>query len=180
MELPGEVEPTPLAPVIRSQPPRSFVLAGDPSSRFSSFPGDRVRAPPGRKLPGVTRPNKRALAKTAAPQAQSLFFSRLPAEIRTMIYVEMWRTAGSLRHHIVDSPQAQRSYQSLRTLCVTGGSTEDIRYTRFRETRGRERERWWDRLRSEWALHWICQEAATRRRRSWTPFLPVLLTSRRM
>ena len=181
-DVPQDVEPASPAPVIPSAPSQSYVLAADSIHRCSSASVDGIPPSglPRRKLSAFIRPNKQALAQTADPQAQSLFFSRLPAEIRIMIYVEMWRTAGSLRHHIVGCPRVKPPWQAIHAVCLTGGSTKDIRDARFRESRGRKRENCWDRLRSGWVLHWLCEETAARQRRSWSPFLPVLLTSRRM
>jgi len=128
-------------------------------------------------------PDKAALTRTASPQTQSLFFSRLPGEIRQMIYVEMWRTAGSLGQHIIARPEDRRFRHAV---CITDPRRYDIRPVRFQAAvAGADKDTWERRCKSDWSLHWACEEAyeAGTKTEAVTavvsPFLPVLLTSKR-
>ncbi|KAH8880295.1 hypothetical protein GQ53DRAFT_670239 [Thozetella sp. PMI_491] len=122
-------------------------------------------------------PDRVALAQSASPQDQSDLFSRLPSEIRQMIYIEMWRTAGSLSQHVM---RKRHSTELTHVACTTDPGAEDVRYIMFQCSSGLKRQPWEARCKSEWCLHWACEEASEEQPQLWSPFLPVLLASKRM
>ncbi|KAK4228557.1 hypothetical protein QBC38DRAFT_150927 [Podospora fimiseda] len=124
-------------------------------------------------------PNKHrvssSLASTAYSQHKSLFFSLLPREVRDLIYLELWNTS-SLRQHVTtdkthisayptpppESSESQAKEISWRHVpCQTNPTAEDVRFDSFRDSRSGSREEavWLIRLRSEWCLHWACEES---------------------
>ncbi|KAK3389633.1 hypothetical protein B0H63DRAFT_464082 [Podospora didyma] len=119
------------------------------------------------------------LAATANPQPLSPLFSTLPAEIRQLIYIEFWRLSGSdMRQHIFKRstrPEIQDSEGRWGDLtpppglwthvaCVTDPRKPDVRYSNFQAVstaieHRQEAALWASRLRSEWCIHWPCEEA---------------------
>jgi len=123
------------------------------------------------------------LASTADEQLSSPFFTRLPLEVRNMIYAEFWRTSG-LRQHVTTDPDAPSSapIKFIHTPCLIRPEEPDVRYTNYKASGGGPYGPWKQRLRSEWTIHWPCQEALERQQssRTWSPFLPVLSTCKRL
>lgn len=152
--------------------------------------------------------------RTADPQTSSAFFSLLPAEVRNLIYREFWHLT-SPRQHIVAEEVVQyaaaarppggragggaggggetRDEKAPRALvwrhvpCITDPRARDVRFESFAAAPLGlpERAQWGARLRSEWCLHWACEEhdATERRRhrrRTRTGFLDLLGTCKRM
>ncbi|KAK5657825.1 hypothetical protein OQA88_2898 [Cercophora sp. LCS_1] len=135
---------------------------------------------------------------SAHAQEHSLFFTLLPAEIRDLIYIEFWRASsrtGTLRQHVFrrpdleQTPGAPRSSHWAHAPCVTNPAGDDVRYTGFRNANpgSLERASWLQRLKTEWCLHWACEEAdfamlaesgdSVPQR---SLFMPVLTTCKRM
>lgn len=133
------------------------------------------------------------LAATADPQLPSPFFSALPPEVRRMIYVEVWRHnwrhndahddtgESSLKQHIIK----QESGGYTHSPCVVSDQTAPDRRPQRLATHpppGELSDIWYDRIESDWAVHWPCEELykkhASRRRPS--TFMAPLLTCRLM
>jgi hypothetical protein len=98
---------------------------------------------------------------TADPQLSSPFFSLLPAEIRNLIYAEFWRLSSS-RQHITLGPYDPPVVPEWSHLpCITDPGAEDVRMARYAaENDSAAQTVWGARLRSEWCLHWACEETA--------------------
>ncbi|KAL2141415.1 hypothetical protein VTI28DRAFT_2415 [Corynascus sepedonium] len=106
---------------------------------------------------------------SAEPQFQSPFFTVLPAEIRNLIYAEFWKLY-SARQHIVKrqirgetDPEVDLenfTEQWLHVPCLVDPSAEDIRWSKYINSSPSSEDRriWGNRLRSEWCLHWACEE----------------------
>jgi len=110
-------------------------------------------------------------------QTSSLLFTKLPAEVRGLIYTEVWRTGG-VRQHL-------RGVGVAFTPCLIDETTPDIRVARFKaEKDGGVGSKWHRRLTSEWTMHWRCKEVGLEARhleaRHLQPFLPMLLTCKRL
>ncbi|KAK4240526.1 hypothetical protein C8A03DRAFT_31344 [Achaetomium macrosporum] len=130
---------------------------------------------------------------TADPQLSSPFFSLLPAEIRNLIYVEFWHLSSS-RQHIIFGPYDPPVVPEWSHLpCITDPCAEDIRMAKYAaENDSGARTVWGARLKSEWCLHWACEEegkdrhvaaagrAGSIRSSTRTGFLDVLRTCKRM
>ncbi|KAL2022884.1 hypothetical protein VTK56DRAFT_4415 [Thermocarpiscus australiensis] len=135
--------------------------------------------------------------RTANPQLSSLFFTLLPAEIRNLIYLEFWRLS-SLRLHIIltepeDAQPDKLAWGHLR--CITDPNAKDLRFEKWC-LNASDKLAWTARLRSEFCLHWECEERSPRWRPppGWTvpelwlprheptrsPFPDVLTTCKRM
>ena len=133
------------------------------------------------------RPSRVALSASADAQPVSRLFSNIPAEIREMIYVELWRSAGLSQHIIY-----RRTLRDMtHTPCLVDQvRDQDVRYARLMSSAGPSKQPWEARLQSEWCLHWQCQENSDAAKRAagrdgtqlaWkTPFLAALLTCKRM
>ncbi|KAK4444882.1 hypothetical protein QBC34DRAFT_169734 [Podospora aff. communis PSN243] len=91
-------------------------------------------------------------------QGDSPFFSLLPAEIRQLIYAELWRSddSGLSRQHIT-----WKNNSWTRVPCITDPLAEDVRYANFMnaDPGSDERSTWLHRLMTEWTIHWECEEA---------------------
>lgn len=113
-------------------------------------------------------------------QGSSPFFTKLPFEVRRLIYVEVCRASG-LKHHITTSFLRQKG-QFRRVRCICDPSTVDDRYTRFRaSTNSEEAQKWTKRLQSDWNVHWACEEAWEEAPEKMPqPYWPVLLACKRM
>ncbi|KAI0841213.1 hypothetical protein F5Y06DRAFT_260915 [Hypoxylon sp. FL0890] len=142
-------------------------------------------------------------------QYQSLFFRRLPIEVRNEIYVELWRLSG-LEQHIFwheDRKHPRRSH-FCRWPCVTPFDVEDERQKEleilFPDALSHPppmllSTEWNWRLKSSWYNHWRCEEEMcehlkndeARPRRAnfpchaynsllYSPYLPMLLTCKKM
>lgn len=118
-------------------------------------------------------------------QSASPFFTRLPYEIRQQIYLDCFRASGlpsshpssDLRQHILLREDGRFTH----TPCITSPSSPDVRYAGFRNAplASLERATWLQRLKTEWCLHWACEEAMLDHghpRPRPSTFLPLLLT----
>lgn len=118
-------------------------------------------------------------------QSASPFFTRLPYEIRQQIYLDCFRASGlpsshpssQLRQHILLREDGHFTH----TPCITSPSSPDVRYAGFRNAplASLERATWLQRLKTEWCLHWACEEAMldhSHPRPRPSTFLPLLLT----
>ncbi|KAK3985176.1 hypothetical protein QBC44DRAFT_163487 [Cladorrhinum sp. PSN332] len=126
--------------------------------------------------------NNTSLASTASSQLKSPFFSALPREIRDLIYLELWNTSSSRRQHITTekvpistypppTPPASSSGSQAKDRevswhhvpCRTHPAAEDVRFDSFRNSRNGSLQEavWLIRLRSEWCLHWACEESTS-------------------
>jgi len=131
-------------------------------------------------MSGLVFPDRASLAATADDQLDAPFFSRLPIEIRRLIYIESWRTSGGgeLRQHVT-----RKNDQWLHVACITDPHAEDIRMTNYANAGfgSVEKATWLQRLSTEWCIHWACEEAHLARRDvQRSSFLPVLLSCKRM
>ncbi|KAK1752318.1 hypothetical protein QBC47DRAFT_390262 [Echria macrotheca] len=153
------------------------------------------------------KPDHEAILATADAQAQSPFFSLLPAELRQLIYIETWRDPagdGTLRQHITrrrpiesgNDTNSSRSSGLAHAACITDPAALDLRYFKFQraDPGSLEKAAWLQRLKTDWSLHWACEEALidrtavarelsardARKQKHATPFLPVLTTCKRM
>ncbi|KAK3687410.1 hypothetical protein B0T22DRAFT_457156 [Podospora appendiculata] len=140
--------------------------SGGSSSDGNNKSNSNSLKPPTPPIPSLTD----HIAATADPQSQSHFFSKLPAEIRESIYVEVWRTAGSLRYHILtrDDDDYGTTQGVAHRACITaslagGGDDDDRRLAKTHRDfapRSRELGRWRRSLRAHSGAHWMCAEAA--------------------
>ncbi|KAI0007689.1 hypothetical protein F4779DRAFT_642803 [Xylariaceae sp. FL0662B] len=141
-------------------------------------------------LSSATAPDMTEFRETANLQLGSIFFGRLPLEIREMIYAECWFVSGLKQHVFVDNGRLRHSP------CLLAPDEVDERHEELRricQTRRNSRSRailidgkWASRFLSTWNEHWKCEEDALARdggknttcqRR--TLFLPLLLTCKR-
>ena len=123
---------------------------------------------------------------TTCLQLVSPFFGRIPLEIRDMIYSELWTTSGP-RQHVFS-----RNGRLAHCPCLLTEGKDDKKDDEFEEVwqnRRRSRtgsimvdEKWASRFSSSWNDHWICEEEmlSDAKRGSRAPFLPALLTCKRM
>ncbi|KAK4159839.1 hypothetical protein QBC43DRAFT_221082 [Cladorrhinum sp. PSN259] len=95
------------------------------------------------------------ITSTASSQSKSPFFTVLPREIRDLIYLELWNSS-SRRQHITTQKITWHHVP-----CRTDPAAEDVRFDSFRQSRSGSLEEavWLIRLRSEWCLHWACEES---------------------
>ncbi|KAL2190109.1 hypothetical protein L209DRAFT_158068 [Thermothelomyces heterothallicus CBS 203.75] len=134
--------------------------------------------------------------RSADPQSSSPFFTVLPAEIRDLVYIEFWKFS-SARLHIVKREirqeiSAEQDAESIRVEwlhvpCIIEPRAEE---TRWGEVSGKKSK-------SEWCMHWPCEEqspsvkrirhgesdgiaSASRPIPGQTGFLNLLTTCRRM
>jgi len=120
----------------------------------------------------VQTPNRNEFTATADAQGSSSLFTLLPAEIRQLIYTECWRISGngSLRQHITTrndaidvNPHTRAIYKLAWTHapCITNPDLPDVRYQSFQNANPGtlDRAAWMQRLKTEWCLHWACEEA---------------------
>lgn len=122
-------------------------------------------------------------------QPQSPFFNKLPAEVRQLVYRHVWALSGLTQHIYI----ANGSYTHCP--CLIDHSAPDERQTELQslwpELNWGEKTLhisrsvdWRRRLLSPWCNHWPCEEAAACNATSedgpCSPFLPMLLTSRKM
>ncbi|KAK0721589.1 hypothetical protein B0T26DRAFT_699773 [Lasiosphaeria miniovina] len=135
-------------------------------------------------LNNLNWPDYDAYAASANRQSGSRLFKALPAEVRQLIYVECWRASG-LRQHVfrrktplppvlrdregrlvrpeVDPYQAEEGLWT-RASCTTDPCADDVRWPRFcraRPGQSADASMWAARLRSDWCLHWACEEEDT-------------------
>ncbi len=109
----------------------------------------------------------------ADPQLQSAFVTRLPAEIRDVIYLELWRSVG-LRQHILCHGRGEDRH-FCRWACITeyqvaDGLQRDIEELRcrlgvplgqdIRHVQDPSGAVYCRRLQSPWMNHWACGEQA--------------------
>ena len=113
----------------------------------------------------TTQSSLRRAADTADPQLTSPLFALLPAEIRSLIYIEFWRLSSLRQHIIVDlvpdeqNPGAVKNHW-VRVPCITDPSVKDVRFDKYLDTApsSTERDVWGGRLKTEWCWHWACEE----------------------
>ncbi|KAK4126516.1 hypothetical protein N657DRAFT_310774 [Parathielavia appendiculata] len=118
--------------------------------------------------------------RSMKPQLSSPFFTLLPAEIRNLIYREFWRLC-STRQHIVQQHTVlgQQSDGWVRqwshVACITDPRAQDTRFDRFLacDSASAERTLWGIRLKSEWCLHWQCEDQSMN-----MSFMAIILGSR--
>jgi hypothetical protein len=142
-------------------------------SRWCKCPSADVRAQQAQR--------NAALGQRADPQLQSLI-SKLPREIRLLIFQQVWKVSGyGLGVHVCFDIKSRRYYQ---TPCITDldHGAEWRRRPAKAVKRPRppkhDQSRSW-RNSSSWFNHWKCDALADRRsmmEHIWSPFLPVLLT----
>jgi hypothetical protein len=93
------------------------------------------------------------------PQLDSPFFTVLPAEIRNQIYAEVFQLT---RLHILPVPSFSFRDKWIFRPCLITPDAPDIRseqYEKHHTAKTPERGLWVRRLKSEWCLHWPCEEA---------------------
>ncbi|KAK4144595.1 uncharacterized protein C8A04DRAFT_11351 [Dichotomopilus funicola] len=107
-----------------------------------------------------------SLPHSADSQLSSLFFTHLPAEIRNLIYLEYWKLC-SVRQHIfkyrlLDNDRESYTEAWAHVPCRADLEAPDTRFEELGQSvnGSPERELWGKRLRSEWCLHWMCEEDA--------------------
>jgi len=145
-------------------------------------------------------PNVAHLQLMADPQRESTFFSRLPLEIREIIYMKCWLVSG-FRHHVFLS---RRGGSLAHSPCVLKPGQSDERNAelqRLMSCQGQNRrgsrsrsslvvdKQWASRFSSPWHEHWPCEEEMLRSDESApnndvhgarrTLFLPILLMCKR-
>ncbi|KAL1841324.1 hypothetical protein VTJ49DRAFT_7161 [Mycothermus thermophilus] len=101
-----------------------------------------------------------ALQLSANPQLASPFFTSFPAEIRNRIYLEIWKLA-SIRQHIVRTDPSEPGPTRWGHLpCITTLDVEDMRMDLYMavDRNDLDRRLWVRRLKSQWCLHWPCEE----------------------
>jgi hypothetical protein len=102
---------------------------------------------------------------SADPQLSSPFFTILPAEIRNLIYLEVWNLIAPQLHVVkneIPDEQAAEGFteQWGHVPCCIEPGAEDIRFDQLgaSEPASSARKVWGKRLKSEWCLHWPCEE----------------------
>lgn len=107
----------------------------------------------------------------AHSQVESAFFTRLPGEIRRMIYTELWRSANPLMkmhiHGSANGPNLIHTacfYQPKATFSTRDDEPDPMRTDPWPAWRSRNQPpRWfwhaWG-LRLRWGVHWKCQGVA--------------------
>jgi hypothetical protein len=121
-------------------------------------------------------PDIALLSRTSNPQLTSLFFTRLPIEIRNLIYLEFWNLSSSRLHIHAEEVQLPRTVvpsvdprsRRLRwshTRCIADPRAPDARIDGCSRARygSDEHALWTARVRSECGFHWPCQEARDRK-----------------
>ena len=105
------------------------------------------------------------------PQLSSAFFT-LPAEIRNLIYTEFWNLGPSRQHILLEridnkvfNPRppprdASPVERWAHTPCISDPAGPDTRFDQYLVTPpgSPARDVWGKRLKSEWCLHWACEE----------------------
>lgn len=120
-------------------------------------------------------PDIAAFRRTADPQLSSSFFTLLPAEVRNLIYLEFWKLSSTRLHVHADEIELPQAFQPgvdpepprLRwshTRCITNPRARDVRFDQFCRAKpgSPEESIWTARLKSEWCLHWDCEEQGQR------------------
>lgn len=151
-------------------------------------------------------PDRASLASSANPQSHSLLFTTLPAELRQLIYAAMWRTAGHVHGiHIehdrwedrLTSEPCVLDYE--KSWAAEGVNAElDAEFAARGVEKGRgeirvAKERWWEMEARATRTHLQCGDDRVYGRRNaarfrtgadplalWSPFLPVLLTCKKV
>jgi hypothetical protein len=102
--------------------------------------------------------------RSADPQLSSPFFALLPAEIRNLIYLEFWNLCSTRQHvvknQIPDEDNAEGFNEWSHVPCLVDPRAEDTRFDEYATSvpASAERNLWGKRLKSEWCLHWACEE----------------------
>ncbi|KAK3939051.1 hypothetical protein QBC46DRAFT_388960 [Diplogelasinospora grovesii] len=134
---------------------------------------------------GEGEPGRAALSSSADPQLASRLFSVLPAEVRRFIYSELW-VSYNPRQHILQVALGPGSQNLSHRICFQPG--EDTRYADLvAATTAKSRTTYYSRLKSDWCLHYMCEELQRQRKAvkkylGWScpPFIATLLTCKRM
>ena len=158
-------------PALISSPFIAIQVNSSPTFSIPSSQRSPTKMTPNEPPSSTSRSAFRAsIVSTASPQLTSPFFAFLPREIRDLIYIELWKTS-SLRRHITAEKVAITTYPAPpeqvnqiswhHVPCRTDPTAEDVRFESFRRSRGGSPEEavWLVRLRSEWCLHWACEES---------------------
>lgn len=130
-------------------------------------------------------PDLERIAYAAHPQHLSPLFGSLPAELRQLIYVELWRTGG-LKQHVI-AHAAGYTYGG----CISNQDGEDQRQVELLDLERHLAKTpsgdfhsplWARRLASSWGVHWQCEELSNYmlQRAEMGPFLPILLACKRL
>ncbi|KAL2130022.1 hypothetical protein VTI74DRAFT_6993 [Chaetomium olivicolor] len=123
---------------------------------------------------------------SASPQLSSPFFALLPAEIRNLIYVEYRKLCSSRQHIVLREDNSQQQQQQpdpaaevssssgepsatppkvwSHIPCIADPRAEDVRLQKYGSTglAWPEKKAWGRRLKSDWCLHWACEEQLLR------------------
>jgi hypothetical protein len=107
-----------------------------------------------------------SLGRSTDAQLSSHFFTLLPAEVRNLIYVEFWKLCSTRQHIVLKRVDDQDPENSCvveewsHAPCIADPRAEDTRFDRFGDSdpASPERTLWGLRLKSEWCLHWPCEE----------------------
>jgi hypothetical protein len=147
----------------------------------------------------VPRISREQMEATANPQAASSFFTKLPPEIRRLIYESIWRDylGPAMRVHIHSASDTKHLQHTRCTADLDVALEEDpwgaLTVTGEGDNAGIGADPppwfWWAWcLRTRWGRHWQCQRAVMKRwteesianRLDWAPMMLLFLTSKRM
>jgi hypothetical protein len=108
-----------------------------------------------------------SVGRSMNPQLSSPFFTLLPAEVRNLIYAEFWKLCSARQHIVVKRVDDEDHHGNSLVVeewshvpCIADPGAEDPRFDRFGDSEPGSLERtvWGFRLKSEWCLHWPCEE----------------------
>jgi hypothetical protein len=109
--------------------------------------------------------NTDSIRRSADSQLSSPFFTLLPAEIRNLIYAEFLHLCSPRQHIVLDQISDEHNPAGLTEKwahrpCITDPTARDTRFDKFLVTDpvSNARVLWGNRLKSEWCLHWACEE----------------------
>lgn len=138
-------------------------------------------SPPGSpraSLPNIPSPDQESFESTADPQRSSYLF-KLPLELRTLIYIEIWQLLGSSQHIFIKGDGY--SY----TPCVVRSGEADERPAEIKRIWEEDggwsiRQALWNkRMSSSWGTHWKCLERTLVAPPGQHPVLTMLLLCKR-
>ncbi|KAK4153011.1 hypothetical protein C8A00DRAFT_44017 [Chaetomidium leptoderma] len=136
-------------------------------------------------------PDTASFGRSADPQLSSLFFT-LPAEIRNLIYQELWHLCSSRQHIVIDKGTTEDQELGLspgqwtHVPCLADPRAEDSRFDQFSasDPSSPEKSIWGERLLSECfettKENWPSGLAPPSPRSRKTEFLDILMTCKRM
>jgi hypothetical protein len=131
-------------------------------------------------------PGRQQIAKSANPQLQSPFFTGLPSEIRILILGEMFRGGGHIPGIHIDQygkyPCTLNTDQAARRDELLDVLWEEQRLIRKSDVlfAGEQVEELQVAMHWECAQPWVVAGRTGRKPVKWMPFLPVLLTCKRL